>query len=91
MIRDFLDELGAKIDAGGVTGVEDDIVVVVAAACRHGLHGVALDVLADTGAPQVARWRALARLAPKLIDAADAGAQVASGVRPETELDAAGC
>lgn len=67
MVRDFLDDLGAAVEAGGLTAVEDDVAVVVAAARAHQLHGVALDVLTDRGEPEVARCRALARLAPLLI------------------------
>lgn len=91
MIRDFLDELGAAIEASGLTGVEDDVAVVVAAARSYGLHGVALEMLADDDAPEVARWRALAHLAPTLIDAAETHPRVADVARPRTQLDTAGC
>lgn len=73
MIRNFLDELGAAIEAGGLADVEDDVAVVVEAARAHGVGGVALDVLADRCAPEVARCRALARIAAPLIERSRAG------------------
>lgn len=91
MTRDFMDRLGAAIELGGMAGVQDDVAAVVAAARWHGLHGVALDVLADAGAPQVARWRALARLAPSLIQRTEADAATAAGITGELVLDAASC
>lgn len=91
MTRDFMDRLGAAIVVGGLAGVQDDVAAVVAAARRHGLHGVALEVLADTDAPQVARCRALGRLAPLLIQRAEADTGTATGITGELVLDAAGC
>lgn len=72
VIRNFLDELGAVIEAGGIADVEDDVAVVVAAARAHGMGGVALEVLADPSAPEVARWRALSRITGPLVELARA-------------------
>lgn len=99
MIRGFLDELGAAIEAYGLAAAEDDVAVAVAAARAHGLHGVALDVLADATAPEVARCRALARLAPLLIARSSAVtapraeeiATVVAATAAGPVLDGAGC
>lgn len=85
MIRNFLDELGTSIEAGGLVDVEDDVAVMVAAARAHGMGGVALEVLADRCAPEVARARASTRIAAPLIERA-----CADGPREdELALDAA--
>ena len=78
MVGDFLEELGAAVEAHGLAAVEDDVDVVVAASRAHRLSGVALDVLADRAAPEVARCRALARIAPLLLARSERGAPPAA-------------
>lgn len=90
MIRNFVEELGVAIEAHGMAGVEDDVAVVVAAGRAHGLDGVALEVLADTGAPQVARWRALARITPLLLARSEAGPPATTRTTAMPALHAAG-
>lgn len=63
MIEMFLAELGLAVEAAGVTAMEDDVAVVVAAARSTGANAVLTDVLADRRAPAAARERALGRLA----------------------------
>jgi len=63
---DELRELGARLAAGSPEANELAIRRVVRAAWAAGLAGVALDVLADTTAPDVARLRAFAVVSARL-------------------------
>ncbi len=54
--------LARIIDIQGMAAAEPHIARLVIAARRHGINPVAVDVLADTTQPEIARLRALARV-----------------------------
>lgn len=62
-------QLGQALDAHGFGGREIEIRAMVSDARRSGLDGVAVDVLADQFAPDVARFRAFAVVAVALTKA----------------------
>jgi hypothetical protein len=57
---------GHELDAHGFAGREPAIRHLVRLARAHGVGGAAADVLADTAAPDVARFRAFAAVAARL-------------------------
>lgn len=63
MIETFLTELAWQVEASGLTAVEDDVAVVVAAARATGASPVFVDLLEDRTAPEPVRTRAFGRLA----------------------------
>lgn len=80
MIEKFLAELGLAVEAAGVTAVEDDVAVVVAAARSTGANAALTDVLADRRAPAAARERALGRLALGLAQRFEAGPTASTAI-----------
>ncbi len=66
MIVEFLHTLGRDIDQLGLSAVEDDVAVVVAAARATGCCPTLTDLVADRHAPTAVRERAFGRLALSL-------------------------
>lgn len=89
MMQEFWNDMEAASEAGGLAAVEERLAAVVAAARRHGLGGVVLDVLADTTAPEVVRWRALAHLTPSLMKLPEPQSEPSHTT--ETTLEMASC
>lgn len=61
-----IDELAGTIALYGMSAVESELSELARFARSRGLSGVAAEVMADTGAPGVARLRAFARIAREL-------------------------
>jgi hypothetical protein len=66
MEREDLHRTAWHLERHGIVGAEPQIAAVVRAARRAGLRPIAVGVLADDGAPEVARIRAFARVAAAL-------------------------
>ena len=66
MIETFLTQLAWQVETYGLSAVEADVAVVVAAARATGASPVLVAVLADRSAPEPVRTRAFGRLAMHL-------------------------
>src|SRR5690606_8408078 len=72
MDRAALDAMAWRIAEEGIAAHEPSLAALVAAARTAGIAHTALDVLADTGAPEVARQRAFGLVASALTATSEA-------------------